>query len=68
MLAYARDKLERKGLDMIVANDVSGSDIGFNSEENAATVLWREGETVLPRATKNSIARQIIRLLAERLD
>ena len=53
---------------MIVANDVSGSDIGFNSEENAATVLWREGETVLPRATKNSIARQIIRLLAERLD
>tara|TARA_R110000823_G_scaffold119998_23_gene244656 strand:+ start:26540 stop:27790 length:1251 start_codon:yes stop_codon:yes gene_type:complete len=68
VLAYARDKLERKGLDMIVANDVSGSDIGFNSEENAATVLWREGETVLPRATKNSIARQIIRLLAERLD
>ena len=68
VLAYARDKLERKGLDMIVANDVSGSDIGFNSEENAATVLWREGETVLPRAPKNSIARQIIRLLAERLD
>ncbi len=68
VLTYARDKLRRKGLDMIVANDVSGSEIGFNSEENAATVLWPGGETELARATKNNIARQIIQLLAERLD
>ncbi|MEZ5568480.1 MAG: bifunctional phosphopantothenoylcysteine decarboxylase/phosphopantothenate--cysteine ligase CoaBC [Halioglobus sp.] len=67
VLSYAREKLERKGLDMIVANDVSHRGIGFNSEENAATVLWPTGEAVLKRSTKNSIARHIIRLLAERL-
>ena len=57
VLAYARDKLERKGLDMIVANDVSGSDIGFNSEENAATVLWREGNSAHLRLWENGEIR-----------
>lgn len=38
---YAAGKLVRKNLDMIIANDVSRSDIGFNSDQNAVTVLWR---------------------------
>ncbi|MGJ7458470.1 bifunctional phosphopantothenoylcysteine decarboxylase/phosphopantothenate--cysteine ligase CoaBC [Halomonas sp. RA08-2] len=39
--AYARDKLTRKGLDMIVANDVSRPGLGFGADDNAALVLWR---------------------------
>ncbi|APE31220.1 bifunctional 4'-phosphopantothenoylcysteine decarboxylase/phosphopantothenoylcysteine synthetase [Halomonas aestuarii] len=42
--AYARDKLTRKGLDMIVANDVSSPEIGFGTDHNAALLLWRDGD------------------------
>ncbi len=65
---YARDKLERKGLDMIVANDVSDPGIGFGSDENAATVLWAGGQAALARAGKGTIARRVIELIAGRLE
>jgi len=65
VLAYARDKMQRKGLDMIVANDVSDQSIGFNSEDNAVTVLWRDGEQTLERARKGVIAHKIVQLIAE---
>jgi phosphopantothenoylcysteine decarboxylase/phosphopantothenate--cysteine ligase len=42
--AYARDKLTRKGLDMIVANDVGRAGLGFGSDDNAALLLWRDGD------------------------
>jgi phosphopantothenoylcysteine decarboxylase/phosphopantothenate--cysteine ligase len=65
---YARGKLERKGLDMIVANDVSDDSIGFNSDQNAVTVLWPGGEAVLEKADKRALARQIVALIAAKLD
>jgi len=68
VLTYARGKLESKGLDMIVANDVSNAAIGFNSEQNAVTVLWRKGSRVLEQASKAAIARDLIALIATRLD
>ena len=49
---------------MIVANDVSDQGIGFNSEQNEVTVLWKSGEQALARASKATIARQIIELVA----
>ncbi len=64
VLSYARDKMRRKGLDMIVANDVSDRSIGFNSDHNEATVLWRDGEQALARSSKSTIARQIVALIA----
>jgi len=67
LLAYARDKMQRKGLDMIVANDVSDQSIGFNSDNNAATVLWTDGEQALGHMGKATMARQIIQLIATRL-
>lgn len=67
VVAYARGKLERKGLDMIVANDVSDQSIGFNSDENEATVLWVGGEKALAKANKRTLASQIVALIAERL-
>jgi len=65
VLAYARDKMQRKGLDMIVANDVADQSIGFNSNENEVTVLWRNGEQLLERASKGAIARRIVHLIAQ---
>jgi phosphopantothenoylcysteine decarboxylase/phosphopantothenate--cysteine ligase len=57
--------MQGKKLDMIVANDVADRSIGFNSDQNAVTILWRNGEQALPRAGKDSIARQIIELIAQ---
>ncbi|MDO8860175.1 bifunctional phosphopantothenoylcysteine decarboxylase/phosphopantothenate--cysteine ligase CoaBC [Haliea sp. E1-2-M8] len=65
VLTYARGKLENKGLDMIVANDVSDSAIGFNSENNAVTVLWRNGSRELEQASKAAIARELMELIAK---
>ena len=63
---YAKDKLARKKLDMIAANDVSQKDIGFNSEENALTVFWQDGEKSLPKADKRQIAFNLLEAVAER--
>lgn len=71
VLAYAKDKLQRKGLDMIIANDVSDSKIGFNSDENAVTVITPDSDITLEqrpkRALATSLVEQITQLVATRL-
>lgn len=62
---YARQKIARKGLDMIVANDVSRQDIGFNSDQNAVTVIWHDGQQPIDLASKSQIARDLITLIAK---
>jgi phosphopantothenoylcysteine decarboxylase/phosphopantothenate--cysteine ligase len=66
VLDYARDKLERKNLDLIIANDVSNPDIGFNSDNNAVSIIWKESERSLPTATKQQLGRQLINEIAIR--
>jgi phosphopantothenoylcysteine decarboxylase/phosphopantothenate--cysteine ligase len=56
----ARAKLERKGADLIVLNDVSDRSIGFESEENAVTLIGASTETAVPQASKDSIADSIL--------
>ena len=63
---YAKQKLERKRLDMIAGNDVSVDNIGFDSPENALEVFWTGGHCSLERDTKTKIARRLIGLIAER--
>ena len=63
---YALGKLQRKKLNMIAANDVSDSTIGFNSEQNALTVFWSKGEKKLDVADKQLLARQLMRLVTQR--
>ena len=63
---YARQKIVRKGLDMIVANDVSRQDIGFNSDQNAVTVIWKNGQQPIELASKAQIARDLVTLIAKR--
>jgi phosphopantothenoylcysteine decarboxylase / phosphopantothenate---cysteine ligase len=56
----AREKLTRKGADLIVLNDVSDPEIGFESQENAATLISSASETTLAQAPKDVIAEQIL--------
>ncbi|MBP0047112.1 bifunctional phosphopantothenoylcysteine decarboxylase/phosphopantothenate--cysteine ligase CoaBC [Marinobacterium sp. AK62] len=65
VIDYARSKLARKRLDLIVANDVSNPEIGFNSDDNAVTLVSAEGETGLPQTSKRQLARQLIEQIAQ---
>ncbi|HEY5941246.1 MAG TPA: bifunctional phosphopantothenoylcysteine decarboxylase/phosphopantothenate--cysteine ligase CoaBC [Solirubrobacterales bacterium] len=56
----ARGKLQRKGADMIVLNDVSNPEIGFESDRNAVTLISAEGETEVAIASKDEIAEAIL--------
>ncbi len=56
----ARGKLSRKNADLIVLNDVSDPAIGFESAENAVTLIDREGEAEVPIAAKEAIAESIL--------
>jgi len=67
LLEHARSKLARKGLDAIVANDISAEGIGFNSENNAVTLIDAHGQTELGLRSKRQLARDLIARLAERL-
>ncbi len=67
VVARARAKLEAKGADLIVANDVSRTDAGFDVETNAATLVGAGGETDLPLQPKRDLARAILDRLRDLL-
>ena len=59
-LAYGREKLRAKGLDAVVVNDISRSDIGFDATANEVTIVTADAETPVPRAPKPEVARAIL--------
>ena len=63
-LANAQQKRAQKGLDAIVMNDVSDQAIGFDSNYNAATLIWADGRVELPQQTKQALAADLIERLA----
>lgn len=65
VVSYARDKLQRKKLDLIVANDVSDSRIGFNTDDNRVTVIGADTEQHIEQMSKRQLARQLIALIAQ---
>lgn len=65
--AYARAKLERKRLDLIAANQVGGG-LGFEAEDNCLTLISADDITHLPTASKRELARQLIEVVAQRLE
>lgn len=66
LLANARAKLERKGLDLLVANDIAASDAGFEVDTNRVVILDKEGgQTPLPLASKAIVSEQIIARIAK---
>lgn len=64
VVEYAREKLQRKKLDMIAANQV-GQALGFEQDDNALTVLWKDGEQYLPRCSKIELAQQLVMLISQ---
>ncbi len=61
LIANARDKLTRKGCDLVIANDVSQPGIGFDSAENAVTLCLPSGENrPLPRQSKETLAAALM--------
>ncbi len=65
--SYARGKLERKGLDAIVANDVSRSDVGFNSDNNEAWWISANTSKTFSIRSKTQLARDIVAAIVEQL-
>jgi len=65
---YAQDKLTRKNLDMIAANWVGRDLGGFDSDQNALLVFWKNGQKTLAMTDKNHLAEQLISLIAERME
>jgi phosphopantothenoylcysteine decarboxylase/phosphopantothenate--cysteine ligase len=59
-VARAREKLRRKGADAIVLNDVSRSEIGFESSDNEVVIVEPSGETQVPLASKEEIADALL--------
>jgi len=65
---YARGKLVAKRLDLIVANRVGVVDGGFESDQNAMTAYWQDGERVFDPGAKTRLADDLIELIVERLN
>ena len=61
---YAKSKLQRKNLDMICANDVSGGQV-FGQDQNALQIFWKTGEKALPLADKNKLAEVLVTEIVE---
>ena len=66
VLGYAADKLRRKKMNLIVANDVSDNEIGFGSQSNEVTVIGEDLEEPLPRGSKKMVSRQLLQIVARR--
>jgi phosphopantothenoylcysteine decarboxylase / phosphopantothenate---cysteine ligase len=66
LIASAQQKLVRKNCDMIIANEVSGSAVGMESDDNEVTILFRDREPeYISRAPKKIIAREILKIICE---
>lgn len=67
LLEHANAKMQRKNLQMIVANDVSRDDIGFSSDSNEVIVLTRSEQVEMPKMSKDQLARELIKLIAQQV-
>jgi len=71
VIDYARTKLTAKNLDMIVANNVADTSIGFNSDHNETTIITRTPagttEAQQPKMSKENLSRKLIGLIAEQV-
>ena len=64
LVDHARAKLTKKKLDLIVANDISRSDIGFNQDENEVVLISQDNIETIEKASKNSLAQMLVAKIA----
>ncbi len=62
---YAKDKMTKKGIDMIAANLVDNDGTGFNSDDNELTVFWRDKSRILEKQSKEKLARKLVTLISK---
>jgi len=68
LLENAKQKLKQKGLDLIVANDITASDSGFGADTNRVTIIDRDGKVdSLPLMPKGEVADKVLGMVAELL-
>jgi phosphopantothenoylcysteine decarboxylase/phosphopantothenate--cysteine ligase len=67
LLQHAQEKLFRKKLDLIIANDISVEGIGFNADHNAVTLIDNEHSIEISERSKQQLARDIIAIIAQKL-
>ena len=60
VIEYGRNKLVKKGVDMIVANDVADQSIGFNADDNQVTLITNQDEVVLEKQSKIGVAVELL--------
>ncbi len=65
LIKHAQGKLERKKLDMIVANPV-GKNQGFDQDTNQVEIIWKDGQISLPEKSKEVLAEEIMDIVAQR--
>jgi phosphopantothenoylcysteine decarboxylase/phosphopantothenate--cysteine ligase len=66
LLAYAQQKLTRKNLDLIIANNIAEAGIGFNADDNAVTLIDKTQQQVLTQRSKQQLARDLIAIIAQK--
>lgn len=67
LIDHARTKLERKNLDLVIANNIAESNIGFNSDDNAVTLIDKFSTTEISQRSKQQLARELIACFAQKL-
>ena len=68
LIENAKTKFKNKGLDLVVANDVSDKSIGFDSDDNAVTLITKSRNLAIEKESKRKIAKRIIKLIAEEIN
>lgn len=67
VLQHAQEKMVRKGMDMIIANDVSRDDIGFATDHNEVTVINKTGAQLIEKISKRQLAKKLIAAIAQQI-
>ena len=68
MVENSRAKLEKKNLDMIVANNLKVEGAGFGTDTNVVTILTKDGELSLPVMSKDEVAGRILDEIMRRME
>jgi phosphopantothenoylcysteine decarboxylase/phosphopantothenate--cysteine ligase len=68
LIAYAQQKLQRKNLDLVIANNISVTGIGFNSDDNAVTLIDKVQQQEIAQRSKQQLARDLITVFAKKMN
>lgn len=67
LITYAQQKLTRKKLDLIIANNIAETGIGFNADDNAVTLIDKTQQQTLTQRSKQQLARDLIAIIAQKI-